>query len=101
MSFLPNLTGAVHITFGFLVFWILQGWGVADELLAPDTPDSRQPGRFGFNKARVIVQQTGFDVGAQLHAVIQVALHETGRVGKLLAVPVEHITFGPDRRVAG
>lgn len=48
MSFLPNLTGAVHITFGFLVFWILQGWGVADELLAPDTPDSRQPGRFGF-----------------------------------------------------
>jgi len=48
MSILPNLTGTFHILFGFLVFWILQGWGVADELLSPDTPDPRQPGRFSF-----------------------------------------------------
>lgn len=48
MSILSNLSGAFHVLFGFLVFWILQGWGVADEVLSPDTPHPRQPGRFSF-----------------------------------------------------
>ncbi len=48
MTSLPSLADTVHIVFGFLVFWILQGWALVEETLAPDMPDSAQPGRFGF-----------------------------------------------------
>jgi hypothetical protein len=48
MTSLPSLTDTIHIVFGFLVFWILQGWAVVDETLAPDMPSTDQPGRFGF-----------------------------------------------------
>lgn len=47
-SSLPSVTSAAHIVFGFLVFWILQGWAVASETFSPDTPNSRQSGRFAF-----------------------------------------------------
>ena len=30
----------LQITFGFLVFWMLQGWAVLGETLAPDNPDA-------------------------------------------------------------
>lgn len=48
MTSLPSLIDTIHIFFGFLVFWILQGWGVVDETLAPDMPSAKHPGRFGF-----------------------------------------------------
>lgn len=48
MTSLPSLTDTIHIVFGFLVFWILQGWAVVDETLAPDMPSPSQSGRFGF-----------------------------------------------------
>lgn len=48
MTSLPSLTDTIHIVFGFLVFWMLQGWAVVDETLAPDMPPADQPGRFGF-----------------------------------------------------
>jgi hypothetical protein len=38
----------LQITFGFLVFWMLQGWAVLGETLAPDNPDARSPGRLSF-----------------------------------------------------
>jgi hypothetical protein len=38
----------LHITFGFLVFWMLGGWGLLGETLAPENPDARSSGRFSF-----------------------------------------------------
>lgn len=48
MTSLPSLADTIHIVFGFLVFWILQGWAVVDETLAPDMPSTNDAGRFGF-----------------------------------------------------
>ncbi len=48
MSSLPSVTGAIHLVFGFFVFWTLQGWAVSSETLSPDTPSPRQPGRLPF-----------------------------------------------------
>jgi hypothetical protein len=38
----------LQITFGFLVFWMLGGWGLLGETLAPDNPNARASGRFSF-----------------------------------------------------
>jgi hypothetical protein len=42
----PAAGNGLQIIFGFLVFWMLQGWAVLGETLAPDNPNSRAPGRF-------------------------------------------------------
>ena len=48
----------------------------------------------------MIAQQAGLDVGAQFDAVIEITLHEAGRIGEFLPVPVEHVTLRSDRRIA-
>lgn len=42
----PAAGNGLQIIFGFLVFWMLEGWAILGETLAPDNPDSRAPGRF-------------------------------------------------------
>ena len=42
----PAAGNGLQIIFGFLVFWMLGGWAILGETLAPDNPDSRAPGRF-------------------------------------------------------
>jgi hypothetical protein len=42
----PGAGNGLQITFGFLVFWMLGGWAILGETLAPDNPNSRAPGRF-------------------------------------------------------
>jgi hypothetical protein len=42
----PAAGNGLQITFGFLVFWMLGGWAILGETLAPDNPDSRSQGRF-------------------------------------------------------
>ena len=60
-----------------------------------------QARRFHLPVSWVVVKQAGLDVRAQFHAVVEIILDEPGRVGKFLAVPVEHVALVVDGRVTG
>ena len=45
---LPSVANGLQICFGFLVYWMLSGWGMLGETLSADNPDARSGGRTEF-----------------------------------------------------
>src|SRR5208283_590642 len=57
--------------------------------------------RAGLLEQRIVPQQAGLDVCAELHALLRESAREGGRIGKLRTVPVEDMALVADRSVTG